>query len=127
MSEKTLVQKMIIKPGYKVIVINPPEGYLQTISDFPEDAGLIEINTQPADVIQVFVKTLEEVIHNVESWKMNLKPTGILWITYPKGTSKVKTDLNRDILWQQLKGYHLEGVAMVAVDQTWSAMRFKIL
>ncbi len=127
MSEKTLVQKMVIKPGYKVIVINPPEGYLQTLGDFPEGAGLIEINTQPVDVIQVFVKTLEEVIRNVESWKKNLKLTGILWITYPKGTSKVKTDLNRDILWQQLKAYHLEDVAMVAVDETWSAMRFKIL
>lgn len=127
MPEKTLVQKMVIKPGYRVIVINPPEGYLNTIGDLPGDAHIIDVNTQPADVIQVFVKTLEEVTRDVEVWKKNLKPGGILWITYPKGTSRVKTDLNRDILWQHLKSFHLEGVGMVAVDETWSAMRFKIL
>jgi hypothetical protein len=127
MSEKTLVQKLLIKPGYRVIIINAPEGYLSAVGHLPVDASLIEMDTKPADVIQVFVKTLEEVTRNVGSWKQNLKSEGILWITYPKGTSGVKTDLNRDILWQHLKPYHLEGVAMVAVDETWSAMRFKIL
>jgi hypothetical protein len=85
------------------------------------------LNTQPADVIQVFVKAMDEVLPNIEMWKKSLKPKGILWITYPKGTSKVKTDLNRDILWKRLKDFGLETVAMFSVDATWSAMRFKII
>jgi hypothetical protein len=57
----------------------------------------------------------------------SLKPNGILWITYPKGTSKVKTDLNRDILWKQLKDYGFDAIAIFSVDATWSAMRFKTM
>lgn len=127
MSTKTIVQKLLIKPGNKVILIDPPHGYIQSMGNLPEHTSFIEINTQPADVIQVFVNSLETVLQNVELWKQSMKPRGILWITYPKGTSKVKTDLNRDILWLQLKVYHLEGVAIVAVDEIWSAMRFKII
>ncbi len=54
-----------------------------------------------------------------------LKPDGLLWICYPKGGSRVKTDLNRDILWEEMKKYKLAGVAMVSVDNVWSAMRFR--
>ena len=54
------------------------------------------------------------------------RPDGLLWLCYPKGTSKVKTDVNRDILNRRLaEEYGLEGVAMVSIDDTWSAMRFK--
>ena len=127
MSEMFLLQKLVVKPGYNLVILNPPDGYLDRIGELPESANFIELNTQPADVIQVFVKTMDEVLPNVEIWKKSLKPKGILWITYPKGTSKVKTDLNRDILWKRLKDFGMDGVAMFSVDATWSAMRFKII
>jgi hypothetical protein len=123
----SLLQKLVVKTGYKLIIINPPDGYLDRIGSLPESTNYIEMNTQPADVIQVFVKTMDEVLPNVEVWKKSLKPNGILWITYPKGTSKVKTDLNRDILWKQLKDYGFDAIAIFSVDATWSAMRFKTM
>jgi hypothetical protein len=127
MSEMSLLKKLVVKPGYRLIIIDPPEGYLDRIGKLPESTNYIELNTQPADVIQVFVKTMDEVLPNVEVWKKSLMPKGILWITYPKGTSKAKTDLNRDILWERLKNYGLDAVAIFSVDATWSAMRFKII
>jgi hypothetical protein len=127
LSEMSLLQKLVVKTGYKLIIINPPDGYLDRIGSLPESTNYIELNTQPADVIQVFVKTMDEVLPNVEVWKKSLKPNGILWITYPKGTSKVKTDLNRDILWKQLKDYGFDAIAIFSVDATWSAMRFKTM
>lgn len=127
MSEMSLLKKLVVKTGYKLIIINPPDGYLDRIGVLPESTIYIELNTELADVIQVFVKTMDEVLPNVEIWKKSLKPKGILWITYPKTTSRVKTDLNRDILWKQLKDFGLEAVAMFSVDATWSAMRFKII
>lgn len=50
---------------------------------------------------------------------------GILWICYPKGTAKTATDLNRDNLRLHLLDKGLEAVAMIAIDDTWSAMRLK--
>jgi hypothetical protein len=127
LSEMSLLQKLVVRTGYKLIIINPPDGYLDRIGKLPESTNYIKLNNQPADVIQVFVKNMDEVLPNVEMWKKSLKPKGILWITYPKGTSRVKTDLNRDILWKRLKDYGLDGVAMFSVDATWSAMRFNII
>lgn len=54
-----------------------------------------------------------------------LKPDGMFWISYPKQTSKVKTDLNRDILWKLMEKHGLAGVAMISIDNVWSAMRFR--
>ena len=44
---------------------------------------------------------------------------------YPKGGRKAGTDLNRDILWNLMQGRGLVGVTLVAVDNEWSAMRFR--
>lgn len=52
-------------------------------------------------------------------------PEGMLWINYPKGTSKIKTDINRDTGWQTVTDLQFEGVSLVSIDETWSAMRFR--
>lgn len=54
-----------------------------------------------------------------------LKAGGLAWAAYPKGGSKVSTDLNRDILWKLIELLGWRPVRMVALDETWSAMRFK--
>jgi len=49
-----------------------------------------------------------------------------LWFCYPKGTSKkYKCDFNRDTGWETLGNYNLEGVRQVAIDEDWSALRFR--
>jgi hypothetical protein len=50
---------------------------------------------------------------------------GKLWIAYPKTTSKIVSDLNRDCTWNKLTQNGFEGVHMVALDHVWSALRFK--
>jgi len=47
------------------------------------------------------------------------------WISYPEQTSKIKTDLNRDILWKLMEKHGLVRVAMISIDNVWSAMRFR--
>jgi hypothetical protein len=56
-----------------------------------------------------------------------LKAGGILWICYPIQSTKQDTDLNRDILRENLTGRDLKAVSLVSIDNIWSAMRFKQL
>ncbi|NJD10463.1 MAG: hypothetical protein FIB01_08540 [Gemmatimonadetes bacterium] len=56
-----------------------------------------------------------------------LGPAAILWVTYPKLTSRAAGELNRDALFGLMRGHGFQAVAQVAVDDTWSAMRFKPL
>jgi hypothetical protein len=50
---------------------------------------------------------------------------GLLWMCYPKQTGKIKSDLNRDSLWRLMQPTGFSPVTQIAVDETWSALRFR--
>ena len=77
------------------------------------------------DFIQLFVTSRSELEAQLKDLKPALKPGGLLWVTYPKGTSKIKADINRDTINQYARSIGLQGVAMISVDDTWSALRLK--
>ena len=73
----------------------------------------------------VFVKTLAEV---ESAAKLLPKTVGdaIVWMAYPKGTSKrFRCEFNRDNGWAALEAAGFESVRMVAIDEDWSALRFR--
>ena len=59
--------------------------------------------------------------------KRLISPKGILWLTYPKGRSRIKTDVNRDIIRGEAEKHGLEAVAIFSVDEDWSALRLKLV
>lgn len=54
------------------------------------------------------------------------KPNGLLWFAYPKKTSAIKMDISRDTGWEGLARLGLRGVSLVAIDDTWSCLRFRL-
>jgi hypothetical protein len=127
MWEKSVAQKLMIKEGYKVLFINAPDGYEKTLGKLPENVEVMVNTENDIDLIQVFLSTQAELETHLSILPPLLKPTGILWISYPKGTSKITVDINRDTINQYAKSVGLKGVAMIAVDNTWSALRLKIV
>jgi hypothetical protein len=74
----------------------------------------------------VFVTKKDEISGFIEKIYPKLKGDAILWFCYPKGTSKkYKCDFNRDNGWSNVKAYNLETVRQVAIDEDWSALRFR--
>ena len=73
----------------------------------------------------LFVNSLAEAKDLAPGAFKAVKEDGLLWIAYPKGTSKVKTDVNRDILWEALKGTGWRPIRLIALDDVWSVMRFR--
>jgi hypothetical protein len=126
MSEKSIVQRMFIKPGYIVVVLNSPKGYIETIGELPEKITIARKLVPDADIVQLFAYTQAELNELFPSLKQALKVDGSIWISYPKGTSKVKTDLNRDIIWQMGKKFGLKSVALISINSTWASLRLKV-
>jgi hypothetical protein len=121
--DAVLAKKLQYKQGMKALVLNSPPGYLDLLTGAIANAtGSVD---DSLEFVQVFVKNLQELGIVFPAVEQALKNDGLLWITYPKGTSKVKTDLNRDILWKEMEKYHLLGVSLVSIDKMWSAMRFR--
>jgi hypothetical protein len=124
-AEKTIAQKLLIKPGHKVFLVNAPKGYKSTMGVLPDKATIVSKPVAPIDIIQVFVANRKELEAQLPKLKPLLAPNGILWVTYLKGTSKTKTALNRDTIYPYALTLGLQTVAMISIDDGWSAMRMK--
>ncbi len=118
MNAKTVAAKLGIKPAQSVFVINPPSDYAELVGGLPP--GTTVVRHRPADVVHLFARDQVELAeHGVEAIAA-VKPGGMVWISYPKGGA---SDLKRDVLHDAIDGW--EPVSQIAVDETWSAMRFR--
>jgi hypothetical protein len=118
--------KLGIKPGHRVLVTGAPEGYLDVLGDLPEGAALsTEADGAQYDVVQAFVRDKAAVDKAAPGTLGALRPGGMLWFSYPKKTSRIKTDINRDKGWDALNEAGWECIAQVSIDDTWSAGRFR--
>jgi hypothetical protein len=126
-AENPLAKKLLIKPGHRVAVLNGPPGFHDRLADLPER---VELATQPdgaRDVVLVFVLDSAELDRLAPQALAATKRQGALWVAYPKKTSKVKTDLSRDVSWRPLCDAGFEVVSAISIDDVWSALRFRPL
>ena len=127
MSDKTIAQKLFIEEGDQILIVNAPKGYKAKFGKLPKKTKLLTQPVAPIDVIQVFVANRQELEAQLPKLKALLAPQSALWVTYYKGTASVKTDINRDSINAYAKRIGLQGVAMISIDDDWSALRLKIV
>jgi len=126
MSDKPIGQKLSIKPGNKFLLVNPPAGYAAMLGELPAGVSLLDTASGAVEAIQVFVANRHELEAQLLRLKQLLSPKGMIWVTYHKGTSKVKTDINRDTIVAYARTLGLQGVAMISIDDDWAALRLKL-
>ena len=107
-----------------MLLINAPEDYLENMNGIAFETEISQVSGQ-LDMLHIFAYNKADVDHFVPDAVKLLKYDGLLWMSYAKGTSKIKTDINRDKGWDTLKGLGFEGIALIAIDETWAAMRFR--
>ncbi len=124
-SATPLAQKLKLQPGQRAALINAPADYLDELGPLPEG---VEVSTRlqgQFDWVQVFVQNQAELAKVAAKAGGALKPVSLLWISFPKGTSKIQTDLTRDQGWDSLKALDLRWVNLVSVNDTWSAFALR--
>lgn len=120
--------KLNYKTQPEIAVINAPDEFLPTVADMQSLAAIV---TNPEQIQEgafaiAFVRTQNEVDATSTVLAEKLKGDTLLWLAYPKGTSKKYTcDFNRDTGWAVLGKLGFEPVRMVAIDDDWSALRFR--
>jgi predicted transport protein len=122
-----LVKKLQIKPGNKVGMLNAPVDFAAALGTLPEGATLVMGIESGLDVALLFAQDSEVLKRDAAAILSALNPTGILWIAYPKKTANLKTDLTRNEGWQVIEPLGLTGVASIALDDTWTALRWKLV
>jgi hypothetical protein len=124
-ADKTNAQKLLIKEGYQVLFLHPPQNNAELLGALPAGVEVVSGMETPVDLILAYIVDRKELEKHLEQLKGLIKPKGLLWIAYYKGTAKIMTDINRDSINAYARTFGLEGVAMVSLDNNWSAMRFR--
>lgn len=123
-----LFKKLNFKNQESIVVLNSPksfEGELDAISEFTQIVR-DEANVSAIDFIIIFVMSKKQIADYIAGVLPKLAGDVILWLCYPKGTSKKFTcDFNRDTGWDVFRSYDMESVRQVAIDEDWSALRFR--
>ncbi len=125
MPEKTIVQKLAVKPGQSILFVNAPRDYSSRIGSLPESVTVVKRANKPVDVIQIFTIDRAQLEQQLPQVKDLLTPKGMLWVTYYKGTSAHATDINRDTIAAYARSLGFQPVAMISIDEDWSALRLK--
>ena len=122
----TIVDKLKIKTGYNLLTIHAPDNFKKGLGAIP--AGIkISDNTKTYDQVHWFVMNRAQLEKEMSKVMKLVKPDVIVWVYYPKGTSKIQTDLTRDKGWDCLlaEGDKLTWISLISFDDTWSVFGFR--
>lgn len=123
-SKRSLVEKLGIKSGWHVALIGAPLDYKSTLGHLPEGVELIAQIAGPIEFIQVFVTEQHDLQAMFDQLKAGILPAGMLWVSWPKRSSGVATDLDENIIREIGLEHGLVDVKVCAVDDTWSGLKF---
>lgn len=123
-----LLKKMNYKGQTPILIVNAPEGFVEKLAAALPDA-VVETAFDAVDkttLVLAFATRQEQVNTWAPLADQRLEGDGQLWFAYPKGSSKrYKCEFNRDNGWDVLGALGFEGVRMIAIDEDWSALRFR--
>ena len=124
----SLLNKLQFKDHKNFLILNSPKEFESTK---PELYNLTNVHEKldsnfKYDFVIVFVKTCAEIESETSNIFSQLNDDTVLWFAYPKKSSKkYSSDISRDDGWQPLGDAGFEGVRQVAIDDDWSALRFR--
>ena len=123
MNDSSLAKKMKRTAGGRAAIINPPIGY--ETESFPAlEPASLSLKGQ-FDWVQVFVQNKAELDKLAPKAAKALAPGAILWVTFPKGSSRIQTDLTRDQGWDIIRTLDLKWITLISVNETWSAFSLR--
>src|SRR5215469_9552868 len=120
MSDKPIAERLQVKGERTLAVVGAPAAVDRKIG-----AKTVRCDMAKADVILLFAANRAELDAALPVTMKNLPKTAILWLAYPKLTSKLAGDLSRDIIHTLAPKHGLDTVSQIAIDDDWSALRLK--
>ena len=107
----------------KSLVVNAPDFYLTMLSDRVFDTPANQSDQVQYDFVQLFAHSQNELMQQLEQFAKAGKHDCLLWACYPRGTGKIKSDINRQTVWDAFTRFGLRPATQISIDDTWSALR----
>lgn len=126
-SPTPLVKKLGLSEADHLLIINGPKQFLKYISSHNTKVDLNEQDikkNKEYPYIHYFAYTENELLKIFPLLKQSLKRNGKLWISWPKKTSNIKSNLNENIIRQIGLDHGLVDIKVIAIDENWSGLKF---
>ncbi len=123
-SKKSLLQKLGIKEGMNICILNEPDNYKESLGKIPYAPPAYQNDNEPYDFVHFFTKSQELLKEEFPKLKKSLKKNGMIWISWPKGACNIATDLNENIIRTIGLKNGLVDVKVISIDEVWSGLKF---
>ena len=126
MSLQTVLEKLQIKDEKNLLIQGLPSSIEKQFLKIPFAKSVTPLlRSRKIDFALVFAVSKKQLCDILSDVIPALHPEAKLWVAYPKLTSKIASDLSRDSHWDVIDHHGFEGVSQIALDNVWSAVRFK--
>lgn len=123
-SGKPLATKLGLKEGIRALVVGAPQHYVALLGSLPKGVTIHGRASGKFEFIHLFTHSKRHLKSLLPKFKRSLEPHGMLWVSWPKGSSKIESDLNENIVREIGLGNGLVDVKVCAVDTDWSGLKF---
>jgi hypothetical protein len=121
-----LVKKLGIKVGMRLTVVNAPAAYASWLEDLPAGARVVSKLTSPAAAVHVFASARGDLERMLPRLRKRLDPSGFVWVSWPKKSSGVSTDITEETIREIALPLGFVDVKVCAVTDTWSGLKLMI-
>lgn len=122
-SQRTLIEKLGIKEGLRIAIVNAPRGYRATLGKLPLGVKVISKPAGMLGLIHLFTADRDVLQQQIPRLLPFLEPAGALWISWPKKASRVPTDITEDVVRAVALPTGLVDVKVAAIDEIWSGLK----
>jgi hypothetical protein len=123
-SKRSLIDKLGIKQGHRVVILGAPPEYAAALGKLPPGVAPGARLQGENDFLHLFTKSRKELEQKFPALKSHLASSGSLWISWPKGSSGVASDLNENTVREVGLRNGLVDVKVCAIDDVWSGLKF---
>src|SRR5215218_2670708 len=125
MPSTTTAKKLKINNGYTLLTLNAPGDFKKNLGALPTGVKISD-TARAYNQVHWFVKDKAQMNQDLKKVLSLIKNDVVCWIYYPKGTSKIQTDLTRDKGWDELLKNDLQWLSLISFDDTWSAFGMRL-
>jgi hypothetical protein len=125
-SGKPIVQKLGIQPGFCIFAAGAPAAYGDIVGRLPTAVTIVPRLRAAVDMVHVFATEATALGDKLAVYRDAIKPDGMVWVSWPKKSSRVPTDLTDQVVRQTGLRFGLVDIKVCAIDDIWSGLKFVI-
>ena len=125
-SETPLPQKLGIKPGLTIVIINAPTNYRRLLGKIPEGVTFSDRLKPDSSFIHVFTRKRSELANRLPVLRARIADIGTVWVSWPKRSAGVPTDVTEDVVRAVALPLGFVDVKVCAIDETWSGLKLMV-